>query len=76
MLAGQCVLMIILLILIEMDVFARCKKFSFKKIPARDQTLVLDDDVLQEEERVRKNVTDVIRVCGFRKAYTTLFGEP
>ena len=75
-LAGQCVLMITLLFLIEMDVFARCKKFSFKKIPPRDQTLELDNDVLQEEERVRKNVTDVIRVCDFRKAYTTMFGEP
>jgi len=75
-LAGHCVLMTLLLILIEMNVFERCKKFSFRKIPPRNQTLSLDDDVLEEEERVRKNTTDVIRVCDFRKAYCTLFGEP
>ena len=36
----------------------------------------LDDDVENEEIRVRQNKTDVIRVSDFRKAYTTLFGEP
>ena len=28
----------------------------------------------KEEERVRQNPNEVIRVCDFRKAYTTLFG--
>lgn len=70
------VIMMLLLLLIEMNVFDSCKKYTFKKIPPRNQTLELDDDVLKEEERVRKNNTDVIRVCDFRKAYCTLFGDP
>jgi len=36
----------------------------------------VDPDVIAEEERVRNNTNDVIRVCDFRKAYTTSFGEP
>lgn len=37
---------------------------------------MLDDDVIAEEERVRQNTKEVIRVADFRKAYTTAFGEP
>jgi ATP-binding cassette subfamily A (ABC1) protein 3 len=50
--------------------------FSAKPIPPKAQNLTLDPDVIAEEERVRNNTNDVIRVCDFRKAYTTSFGEP
>jgi len=52
------------------------KGFSAKPIPPKAQNLTLDPDVIAEEERVRKNTNDVIRVCDFRKAYTTPFGKP
>jgi ATP-binding cassette subfamily A (ABC1) protein 3 len=50
--------------------------FSAKPIPPKAQNLTLDPDVIAEEELVRNNTNDVIRVCDFRKAYTTSFGEP
>lgn len=50
--------------------------FSARPIPPKAQNLTLDPDVIAEEERVRNNTNDVIRVCDFRKAYTTSFGEP
>jgi len=99
------------LAVIETNIFACLRKLSFRTIPARNQNLELDDDVLNEEERVllenegkrfensqvqdagvdeeaktklidsgdtpadRKKL-DVVSVHNFRKAYTTLLGEP
>ena len=48
----------LMLILIEADVFKKLKKFTFKKVPERKQNMVLDEDVLTEEERVRKQCQD------------------
>lgn len=39
----------LILILIELDIFAVCKKFTFRKIPEAAVDLNLDDDVLAEE---------------------------
>jgi len=66
----------LILILIEMDVFACLRRYTCRRIPARNAELELDTDVIEEEERVRDNTEDVIRVADFRKAYTTLFGAP
>jgi len=38
--------------------------------------LKLDEDVIAEEQRVRINRKDVIRVSDFRKAYQTATGNP
>jgi len=43
---------VIVLAVIETDIFACLRKLSFRTIPARNQNLELDDDVLNEEERV------------------------
>jgi ATP-binding cassette subfamily A (ABC1) protein 3 len=61
---------------IEKDLLSCFRGFSAKPIPLKAQNLTLDPDVIAEEERVRNNKNDVIRVCDFRKAYTTSFGEP
>lgn len=66
----------LILFLIEIDALSCLKGWSAKKIPPPQQNLVLDDDVIAEEERVRQNTKEVIRVADFRKAYTTAFGEP
>lgn len=66
----------LILIIIEMDIFAALRKFTFRKIPEPNQDLNLDDDVLAEEERVRNSRDEVIRVSDFRKAYTSLAGKP
>ena len=66
----------LILILIELDIFARCKSYTFRRIPPPKEQTALDSDVLNEEERVRLETNEVIRVAGFRKAYTTLLGEP
>jgi len=65
-----------ILIAIEKDLFSCLKNLGLKKVPPRNESLVLDPDVVAEEERVRQNHTDVIRVADFRKAYTTPLGEP
>lgn len=39
----------LILCIIELDIFAACRKFTFRKIPEPNQALVLDDDVLAEE---------------------------
>ena len=66
----------LILVLIELDLFKCLSNHSFKKIPEADRSLELDLDVVQEEVRVAATTTDVIRVHDFRKAYTTLLGEP
>jgi ABC-type uncharacterized transport system ATPase subunit len=66
----------LILILIELDIFAALKKLTIRKVPERNTELVLDEDVLAEEQRVSENNDDVIRVANFRKAYTSLFGKP
>ena len=97
------VVFVLLLVLIEADIFQSCSKFSIKRLPERQHDLDLDDDVIAEEERLSlqslhrgvENRTeqnapfldpenlqkgdsemDVVRVYNFRKAYTTLLGDP
>lgn len=65
-----------LLIAIEKDFFRKLRNYSFYPIPAKKEDLVLDPDVINEEERVRKNINDVIRVVDFRKVYTNLSEKP
>jgi ABC-type uncharacterized transport system ATPase subunit len=66
----------LILCLIEMDIFAFLRRYTFRKIPERNTGLVMDEDVLEEEQRVANSPDEVIRVNDFRKAYTTLFGKP
>jgi ABC-type uncharacterized transport system ATPase subunit len=66
----------LLLYAIEMRVFDCLKRVKVFSPPERQQDLKLDSDVLQEEERVRRVKTDVIRVADFRKAYQTKTGKP
>lgn len=67
-----------ILIVIESNILSCLKGFSINKAPPPLPTAILnlDDDVLAEEERVRQDSTEVIRVFNFRKAYTTAFGSP
>ena len=65
-----------ILVLIEIDALSCFKNWSAQKTPPPQENLVLDNDVIAEEERVRQNTNEVIRVADFRKAYTTAFGEP
>ena len=44
--------------------------------PDRNLEIVLDADVEAEEERVRANDKEVIKVSDFRKAYQTTMGKP
>jgi ABC-type glutathione transport system ATPase component len=64
----------LILIAIEMELFSCIKKLFLRDPPPRQQNMVLDKDVTDEEERVRKNTGDVIRVSDFRKAYQTALG--
>lgn len=68
----------LLLVLIELGAFS-----WFTKLPifqpafiAANADLKLDPDVVAEEQRVRLNKSDVIRVSDFRKAYQTATGNP
>lgn len=65
-----------ILFAIEAGVFRRFNSLSVFNVPPPNDQLVLDSDVLAEEERVRNNTTDVIRVSDFRKAYTSPSGPP
>lgn len=89
---------ILFLTIVETDVFSCLAKITVWPIPTQKTDLVLDDDVIAEEDRVRNQKNpkaanaqnefdpeqqlisdggfDVIRVSGFRKAYTTLLGKP
>ena len=51
MMAGNFAIGIILLVLIEMRLCDRCRKFTLRTIPAK-KLLNMDDDVEHEEERV------------------------
>ena len=95
-LVGHFVVGLLIIFLIECDIFACCSKITCRSVPAENQDLELDDDVVAECERVARQGqggtaggdqeallddqgqprTDVIRVHGFRKAYTTLCGSP
>jgi ATP-binding cassette subfamily A (ABC1) protein 3 len=44
--------------------------------PKTVEELYLDEDVLQEEERVKKDNMDTVRVQGFRKVYSSVFRPP
>lgn len=62
-----------------MGVFAKCSKFSFRSLQWRDNLidLVKREDVIREEERVRKdNVNNDLRVFDLSKVYTSLFRSP
>jgi len=39
----------VLIVLIENEVFAKCKGFSLKALPPRNTELILDEDVIAEE---------------------------
>lgn len=58
-----------ILYLIEIKAFDFIRKLKVFSPPEKQTDLKLDEDVLKEEERVRQNKTDVIRVSDFRKAY-------
>ena len=68
----------LLLILIEADVFKCLRSLTFRILPPQDHTLTqtLDEDVIEEEDRVNESCNDVIKVVGLRKAYTSLLGKP
>jgi len=51
-LVAHFVIGLILLILIESDIFAFIRKLTFRPIPGPREDLVLDDDVIAEERRV------------------------
>ena len=53
-LVGHFVVGLLFLTIVECDVFACLRKRTLRKLPAPKMDLVLDDDVLAEEERVRK----------------------
>ena len=101
-LVAHCVVGLLALALIETDVFACLRRFTFRKLPEKKDDLDLDEDVIAEEDRITHQTMkerhakarandneallwradssevsmDVIRVAGFRKAYTTTFGAP
>ena len=43
---------ILVIAIIETDIFACLRRFTLRTIPGRKQDLMMDDDVLNEEERV------------------------
>ena len=43
---------ILLIIFIELDLFACLRKISFRSIPPEDTSIKLDEDVVAEEQRV------------------------
>lgn len=51
-LIGHFVIDTLILIFIELDLFKKFREFTFYKLPPRDTTLELDEDVLAEEHRV------------------------
>lgn len=66
-----------ILFLIEMDLFRCLKGFTLRRIPKKNKSIVLEDDVQREETRTcDKQCEDVIKMADFRKAYTTLVGKP
>lgn len=81
---------IIFLVVVETDAMACLRKIAIWPVPQPKEDLVLEDDVIAEEDRVKKGVVDsddpekksidssndVIRVAGLRKAYTKIFGKP
>ena len=87
---------LLIIFLIECDIFSCLSKITCRSVPAENEDLELDEDVVAEAERVARQGqggtgggdqeallddqgqprTDVIRVHGFRKAYTTLCGSP
>ena len=97
-LVGHFVIGLLIIFLIECDVFSCLGKISCRSVPAENEDLEQDEDVVAESERVarqgqsyshtgeseylldqegqKSHRPDVIRVAGFRKAYTTLCGTP
>jgi ABC-type multidrug transport system fused ATPase/permease subunit len=89
-LVGHFVIGMLIIFLIECDVFACCSKLTCRAVPPENEDMELDEDVAAECERVAaqggsrsggggllgSDHQDVIRVAGFRKAYTTLCGTP
>jgi ABC-type multidrug transport system ATPase subunit len=87
---------LVVIFLIECDLFSCCAKLTCRAVPPENEDLELDDDVVAEIDRVANqgydrgagdqeellatagspNRQDVIRVDGFRKAYTSLCGSP
>ena len=51
-LAGTSVLCIVLLFVIEMDIFQKCANCSCRKVPKQVENVNFDDDVIAEEHRV------------------------
>ena len=48
-----------------------------RRVPSPDETLILDEDVAEEEIRVADDTcNDVIKVEGLRKVYTSFLGKP
>ena len=45
---------ILVITIIETDIFAFLRRFTLRAIPGRKQDLMMDDDVLNEEERVAR----------------------
>ena len=43
---------ILVITLIETDIFACLRRFTLRTIPPRKEDLLMDDDVVREEERV------------------------
>lgn len=70
----------LVLCIIELGAFNCLKDYTFKKkeIPKPREDIELDEDVLEEENRVASTDKSKmnIRVSKFRKVYTTLFGKP
>ena len=95
-LVGHFVVGCLIIFLIECDIFACLGKITCRTMPAENEDLELDEDVVAEIERVARQGgdgagrgdqeallndqgqphMDVVRVHGFRKAYTTLCGSP
>ena len=46
------VVCVLLLMVIEADIFQRCSKFTFFSLPYAHHNLDLDDDVIAEEDRL------------------------
>lgn len=90
---------LVVIFLIECDLFACCGRLTCRALPPENEDMELDDDVVAEIDRVANQDTeygagdqeqllgaeegktggtrpDVIRVDGFRKAYTGLCSSP
>lgn len=65
-----------LLFAIEYGLFDCFKRLKVFEAPPKQTDMKIDEDVLREEERVRANTNEVIRVADFRKAYQTATGKP